>query len=84
MVLSTQNSGKYLSKQYTEERNLAEEDAARFTSGELTYLGVANGTYGRADQVQRDATNIDPGVNPRWINRRNAVDARDLGDTGRI
>lgn len=83
-MLSSQSSGKILSGKFIREREAATRDASSFSSDQLDYLGVSSDSYEENDKYQRDAVHVDPGVDQQFTERPNAVDARALGDQGRI
>jgi hypothetical protein len=56
-MLSSQNSGKYLSGNWHENRASAVEDTARFDSSDLSFLemdGTLNGPIGKMEQFRND------------------------------
>jgi hypothetical protein len=76
MVLSSQNSGKYLTKTWQKERNSALMDSTKYTAAELAYLEVdATGGIDGQGQMIEDSyimttTPIDPLTSPRMIDLR--------------
>jgi hypothetical protein len=56
-MLCSQNSGKYLSGTWHENRASAVEDTARFDSSDLSFLemdGTLNGPIGKMEQFRND------------------------------
>ncbi|MFA5269640.1 MAG: hypothetical protein WC379_16875 [Methanoregula sp.] len=43
MVLSTQNSGKYLTRTYERDKNAGELDSSNLTAAELSFLEIQDG-----------------------------------------
>lgn len=76
MVLSSQNSGKYLTKTWQRERERALMDASKFTSAELDYLEVTNtgGVDGQGQMIEGlnfvETTPVDPLTSSKRLDLR--------------
>lgn len=66
-MLSSQNSGKYLSGKWHEDREKACRDTAYFSSSDLTFLGMdgtLEGPIGKLDRLDRTMTMKTQPVDP--------------------
>ena len=79
-MLSSRNSGKYLSGRWAEDREKCAQDRTGFTSAEQAYLEVTGQAFGMGDRQRIDETftmdsqPLDPEDKPNV----NAIDVRKL------
>jgi hypothetical protein len=84
MVLSSRNSGKYLSGAWARERELCARNKDNFSPAEQAYLEVGDGfaAKGNGDAIEEtmkiDTMPLDPLTYPR----KNAIDIRQLPQMG--
>lgn len=68
MVLSTQNSGKYLTRTWERDKNAGELDSSGLTAAEISYLEITDGHAQQLEDLNWPTTSpIDPLTPPRTI-----------------
>ena len=81
-MLTSQGSGKILSRKWAEEREKAAHDSRGYTTAELAYLDIVAGTSvdGGADTRGENLTIDTQPVDPETYPRKKAIDIRKLPD----
>ena len=83
-MLSSRNSGKYLTRTYEREKNAGEYDSSNLTADEIAYLEIQDGQAYRVDELSEATTDpVDPLTEPRTIRIRRPGDGI-LHDDGRL
>jgi hypothetical protein len=61
MVLSSQNSGKYLTRTYERDKNAGEMDSSNLTADEISFLEIQDGEgamKARLEQMREEADGL--------------------------